>query len=263
MTVVIKSTMNLIGEDKETTIIQSSSNNYGIYCKMNWIDVTGWTNITGFTIKSAGMLGKSIRVDGYYINIYENIINSGVTLGGSVNKIINNDFVGSQTGIEMIGNYNTVSDNLLSGTTMGISMSSSNENTITDNIITNAMFGMILTNSINNQIRGNVFTKFSWYGLYISSQSTNNVINENSFTDAVSTSTFGYGIYIMSSSNNKNNLLYHNNFINNIENAYDGSSNTWYYNGEGNYWDDYSGSGSYTIPPGNNKDLYPLSQPYG
>jgi len=81
------------------------------------------------------------------------------------------------------------------------------------------------------------------------------------------------GIVIDSSS--KNNVLYHNNFMDNDQNALDtGFFNQWDngYPSGGNYWDDYTGSDSdldgigdtpYYIPGGSNEDKYPLMKPYG
>jgi parallel beta-helix repeat protein len=89
------------------------------------------------------------------------------------------------------------------------------------------------------------------------------LINNNTIRDTQT------GIYITSS---KNNTIYHNNFINNINNAYDDLSNFWddgYTNG-GNYWDDYMGVDSnddglgdtpHNIPGNGNLDNYPIYNP--
>ncbi len=78
------------------------------------------------------------------------------------------------------------------------------------------------------------------------------------------------GVWLKYSSNN---FIYHNNFINNTQNAYDEGNNTWYNAtlDEGNYWDDYNGSDTnsdgigdqpYNISGGDNQDLYPLMEPW-
>jgi len=72
--------------------------------------------------------------------------------------------------------------------------------------------------------------------------------------------------------NSSNNTIYSNNFIDNIKNAYDEYNNTWYNldSDTGNYWHNYTKTDTnsdgiadtpYSIPGGNNKDMYPLIQP--
>ncbi|MCD6512300.1 MAG: PKD domain-containing protein [Thermoplasmata archaeon] len=66
--------------------------------------------------------------------------------------------------------------------------------------------------------------------------------------------------------------IFHNNFISNYVNAVDhGMNNTWYYNGKGNYWDDYTGKDEdndgigdtpYNISQ-SSADKYPLMYMYG
>jgi hypothetical protein len=68
-------------------------------------------------------------------------------------------------------------------------------------------------------------------------------------------------------------LLYHNNLIDNVQNAYDNTgTNSWDNGAEGNYWSDYTGKDTnqdcigdtpYEIPGGaGTKDNYPLMKPY-
>jgi parallel beta-helix repeat protein len=94
-----------------------------------------------------------------------------------------------------------------------------------------------------------------------------NIVKENDIKSN------NYGLRIRGSSDN--NLIYHNNFINNNYNAYDsGYLNKWdnNYPSGGNYWDDYSGTDSngdgigdtaYDIPGGSSKDRYPFIKPIG
>ena len=91
------------------------------------------------------------------------------------------------------------------------------------------------------------------------------------------------GLQITANSNN--NLIYHNNFINNNQNAFDnGKRNQWDngYPSGGNYWSDYTGTDNFSGPGQNesgsdgigdtpyyitgntlrSQDLYPLMTPY-
>ena len=100
--------------------------------------------------------------------------------------------------------------------------------------------------------------------------SSNNIIVENTLKNN------DRGVVLRYSSNN--NILYHNNFIDNLKQAYDNCSNTWYADVasyEGNYWSDFhnesqgaydnNGNGivdePYNISGGDNQDLYPLVEP--
>jgi parallel beta-helix repeat protein len=113
--------------------------------------------------------------------------------------------------------------------------------------------------SIENDIYG--------IGIY---NSSNNVIKNNTIKDT------DCGIYIENISDG--NIIYHNNFLNNIQNANDSGINTWDngYPSGGNYWDDYTGTDGngdgigdtqYNISNitgvNNNKDRYPLIYPFG
>jgi len=79
------------------------------------------------------------------------------------------------------------------------------------------------------------------------------------------------GIHLYSSSDN--NIFYHNNFLDNNQNAYDECDNIWDngYPSGGNFWDDYMGNDTdgdgigdtpYPIPSGDSEDRYPLMEPW-
>ena len=106
-----------------------------------------------------------------------------------------------------------------------------NNNYISDNIIKeNGNVGMFLDTD-NSTIIGN-FISDNPAGVILDSY------NSTAFKNSISMSSID-GIYIFPSSND--NQLYHNNFIENTCNANDQGSNIWYYEGEGNYWDNWIG----------------------
>lgn len=99
--------------------------------------------------------------------------------------------------------------------------------------------------------------------LYISSSG---LIKDNIIKDS------DYGIFIETGS--YDNTIYHNNILDNTQNANDLGTNAWDYGHlyGGNYWSDYSGVDAnhdgigdtpYDIPGGDNQDLYPFIEPSG
>jgi parallel beta-helix repeat protein len=116
--------------------------------------------------------------------------------------------------------------------------------------------------SDDNIIRGNTISN-NPYGIEMM-YCNGNTINENN----ISLNTIS-GLYVLNSSGN---AIYHNNFIGNVQNAYDNGVNTWDDGTKGNYWNDYKEKypdaqkvcckgiwdTPYDIPDGENKDGYPL-----
>jgi len=111
----------------------------------------------------------------------------------------------------------------------------SNTNTIEDNTIESGNIGIFFSNSDDNIITNNYIQNNNAYGISLYSNSANNIIYKNDFS---------------------NNLL---------SNARDLSSNIWSRNSQGNYWDDYNdydsdgngvGDNPYVID-GDSQDDYP------
>jgi len=192
----------------------------------------------------------------------------------------------------------------------------SNKNSIAGNSITNNGYGIALSHSNNNSVAGNSITNNNYYGIELYESSNNNSVVENSITNnRVSIFVFesnnnsvagnsitnnGYGIEVVGSSNTSivgnsitnnsygfwlnvanNNRFYHNNFIDNTQQASYSSINVWDdgYPSGGNYWSDYTDvdlySGPYQNETGsdgiwdhpyviddNNRDRYPLMKPW-
>lgn len=129
---------------------------------------------------------------------------------------------------------------------------------IRNNIISKSGNGIYLINSQENIIDNNLIEKNN-IGIYLSNSDINyiksNTIKNNNAN----------GIFINSESNN--NIIYINHFSNNIvNNARDLSSNNWNRNAFGNFWDDYNdydsnkdgiGDNPYNIDS-NSIDYYPL-----
>jgi parallel beta-helix repeat protein len=191
--IILDKSINLVGEDKDNTII-----NGGI--KNNVITLTAdQATITGFTIQYSGDIfpNAGINITSDYNNISGNILTDnfyGITLFHASNNIISKNTISNNDhcGIYMIGSTN----NIINGNTIeyhsynGIGMyDSSNTNTITHNTLThNDYCGINIAISSNNEITGNSITDNN-IGIRVPQAKYENHISDNTF------------------SNNKNNIV--------------------------------------------------------
>ena len=292
---IISKSINLIGEDKASTMIYGGSGSALAIHANNMI-------IEGFTFENNG-LNDGFRIDSCgSLVIQDNIIEicrSGLYLYQVSNSIIRNNTIRSNLNNGMLIYYssnniieeNNISSNGKNGIVIISSYHTDNNATISKNLFMNNAQSGILVQSSYNTIVENIFINNGNAGVSLSegeSEYTDyNEVLKNHFLNNE------YGIYISSISyppglSCTDNLMYHNNFINNTINAYDEDSNIWD-NGYstpfnlltdgGNYWDDYIGSdefsgpgqnitGSdgigdtqYAITGGSNRDYYPLMNP--
>jgi parallel beta-helix repeat protein len=247
--VIINKTLSLVGESRETTIIDG--NGTGIVVKITASNV----NFTGFTVRRSGQ--KPWADSGIFISF------------GSVNNnVSHNIVVNNYHGIYVEFSTNNVisSNNVSLNTGRGIFLDSSSGNVVSENLVSRNEQdnGIELFDSNNNIISANTLSANGWAGIYLEKSEGNsivaNVVSNNSLT----------GIYLEESSNN---ILYHNNFI------YNGlgeegqlyssaSSNVWDNGAEGNYWSDYAGEdlngdgiGDTDIPH-LGVDSFPLIEPW-
>jgi parallel beta-helix repeat protein len=239
---------------------------------------------TGNIYDSIVVERDNIIIDGAGNTVQGSGSGKGIDLSGRSNVTIKNTQIMFQRtpltswdGIYLLNSYNnSISGNNITAGDLGLSLQGSSNNTISGNHITNNGYGIYLLASFNNMISGNSITN-NGYGMNGCGidlvYSSNNTIFGNSITNN------GYGIYLYESSNN--NSIYHNNFINNIEQVYSSeSTNVWDdgYPSGGNYWKYYADfdlkSGSGQDQPGsdgigdapyiidaNNTDRFPLSAP--
>ena len=241
--IVINKTINLIGEDKNSTILDSNESGYcAILIQAQAI------NLSGFTIQNSTI--------GIYVVGYENV---------STNSTIANNNITNNVGGIYLSNLS--SNNLISGNIItknkgeGIHLFGSFNNKINGNIITeNGGFGIVLwemsqynfiyKNTILNNIKGialrrwsdnnivseNNISKNSGVGIYLTYSFKNNMSKNN-----IANNTFGislrdssentisanhvtdnrYGIYLYDSSNNT--IIPDNIFSDNNEDIRDGS----------------------------------------
>ncbi len=348
--ITINTTISLIGEDKDTTIINGSK--IGDIVIINADNV----NINGFTIKNSSSSRYGIDVKSDNSNISNNIFNEngrGINIidtdnhsitgntflhhsstviftdYSDYNIISGNIFADTESGIQIdigFSEFNIISDNIFTFTWDGIRTWTSNNITITNNTlfgkgqkisinlyysddcsisgnnINNFNEGINLDNSNRNNIYNNKIIECNNYGIFLYRKNNYNIISDNILTDnndngiylqgSSTNNTIYYntissslnGIYIKYNTNSNDNIIYHNNLIDNNLNGLDGCSNNWNidYPFGGNYWDDYIGDDNnrsqnqdipgsdgigdteHNIPGGgSNMDYYPLMYPWG
>ncbi len=245
--VIIDKTINLIGEDRNTTIIDGDN-----CCDIPCVYIAApFTNITGFTLRWADWEHHEPAIEVHASNacIYGNNITSndrGVSLFPSSNGCIirENIFYGNHYGVitDTQGSfYHLISNNSFIQNDIPIYMRLSSWITI----------------------EGNLFYLNGWQAVLFEGCSRS-IIKGNDFIKN------GEGISIKG--NSDNNTVFHNNFINNYGNAEDAGVDQWDNGMEGNYWSDYNGIDSdgdgigdtpYKIPGGRNIDRYPFIEENG
>ena len=269
------------------------------------IDNVTYTLINNITSSGDGIVierdniildGANYTVQGTRAHPYK-----GVNLNGRENVTIKNlNIKKYYYGIYLWHSYNNrISGNNVANNVVGIYLYSSYNNRISGNNITIHNYdGIHLYCSSNNTIFGNNITASDSDGIYLYSSynnriSGNNVANnvvgiwlEYSYNNRISgnniTANYCYGIRPASSSNN---VIYHNNFVDNTEQVkvwvWEESVNIWDngYPSGGNYWSDYKDvdekSGPYQNETGsdgiwdhphmiceNNVDHYPFVKPF-
>ncbi|KYK33784.1 MAG: hypothetical protein AYK22_06105 [Thermoplasmatales archaeon SG8-52-3] len=169
-----------------------------------------------------------------------NIIDThiGIILIKSNNCLITSNQINSniKNGIDLYrSSYNEIKDNYLSNNEIGIFiLNSDDDNTIAGNTITtNEFYGIVLSSSNNNVIRNNEIESHNGYGINLITSKDNSITSNN-----ISDNNLGIAILSTGSYGNE---IYHNNFLNNDQNAHDNSDigNTWDDGTYGNYWSDY------------------------
>ncbi|MEM3731646.1 MAG: NosD domain-containing protein [Candidatus Bathyarchaeia archaeon] len=249
--IVINKSISLLGEAKETTIIDGGN-------LQNIINITAENaKVTNFTLRNGGFGYSAIKIcrasncnisdniiqNCYYgIQLYETsqaviaknmILNCtyGIHVYNSTLNLITENTVGKgKNGIHLdISNKNTIEkSNISANIWNGIYIYKSNGNTISDNVIfENNARGIRLQNSVNNIISTNIILKNQdGIHFYQSNKNTlfaNTILNNsngmllvhsNENTIAANTISFNtqYGIRFLNSSSNR---IFHNNFINN------------------------------------------------
>ena len=175
--VVIDKRIDLIGENRDTTIVNGGGSGTIFLISSDWVNITGFNITNGDSgIYSWKKSNNSIINNKIYSNRF-----SGIELRSSNNNIISNNIV------------------LNSSNAIFIQMESNN-NIILNNTASENFNGILIWESSNNNITNNSIS-YNYYGIYLTYYSTFNLINNNNISNN------DYGIDSFRSS--------YNNFMNN------------------------------------------------
>ena len=278
--------LTLVGESKESTIIDGNGENQTI------IEVTASNVvISEFTVQNSqtgGTLVAGIKVSGYACNITGNHVTRnkiGIFVTWNKSRIAENVVTNNGQGIALYScSEVTVEANNVSANTVGISLALSSNNLIMNNRVLNSSTGghgiTLSSDSFNNTMRANELMN-NYHGMWLSSSSDNSILENTVANNKL------LGIELASSPDN---TFYHNNFVNNgiqpfapvikhVLSSY--STSVWDdgYPSGGNYWHDYTNldeksgpnqdqlgsdgiwDNPYVINE-NNEDNYPSVRPY-
>jgi parallel beta-helix repeat protein len=233
-----------------------------------------------FVTKPLTLLGEdpentvvSFDIDQLLVNGVIEVMSADVTISGFT---ITGSWIGiwapddyslpPRSRIKIIGN--NVIDNVLEG----ISIEVGENHVISGNNITENGDHGINLGSPNSVISGNNITNNQGYGIRFDGCS-NSIIYQNNITrNSIGVELLNHQV-TEGETSGSNNTVYRNNIVDNIQQAFvdkeysgnDPSDNgtdvvSWDNGKEGNYWSDYSGTGSYVIDE-NNTDHNPLMRP--
>jgi len=265
--VVVNKSLTLLGENKETTIIDG--NYTGNVIVINAENVT----LTSFTIIHSACSTMQ--------RVYAGVIVEGVRRCNISNNKIR-AHTSSTSIIVLNSSYNYIAENDLNANGMSIWLANSANNTICkNNMALNVGHGLYLTGCQNNTILENNITANEYAGIVVSGSSSNIFLKNN-----VSQNYWGVVLQSPLPYEPSNNKFYHNNFMNNSRQVYYAGigtawPNVWDdgYPSGGNYWSDYTGADLYSGPyqnetgsdgigdvpyfiDENNVDHYPLMNPW-
>jgi len=195
--------------------------------------------------------------------IYASI--SGVWIAGSHWNILHqNDIYDTFYGLDVyLSRFNTISFNqiYLQKYQPGLKFRESNLNLIFRNEIFENQGGIFLSTAGNNSFYQNIITRNNGTGIALWESDGNRFsCNNITFNKLAINGIFASGIYGMDLKyNSEDNFITNNNFVDNQMNqAYDEVLSLAPNIFDQNYWDDWSGSGSYSIVGGaNNQDYSP------
>jgi parallel beta-helix repeat protein len=254
---VVNKAVSLVGENEQNTIIDGNYSGTVVN-----ITKTNDVSLTGFTIRNAGYWPEPSDP------------HSAVLVQNSTGTILSHNIIdNSSYGIRVYYSDNsTFTDNTVIGhnwADFGIYIHRSNSCIISGNNVSGG-WAITIKGSYNSKVTDNVVFAKGKYGIRLG-WSHNNLIAYNTILNATAgpPNAPSWGLWL--SYYSTNNMIHHNNFLNNSNQAYSYNLTNFWDNGcEGNYWSNYNGTDldgdgigdtPYIIDE-NNTDNYPLMNPY-
>ena len=211
----INRSLNLIGENKENTILDGSSNGTVLYVNADNVSISDF-KIQYSGCACSGYCGINMESNHQNINITNNnLVSDGFAIQMvNVQKvlIIRNNITFSNDYCLVVHDSTQVSviENNIANNLYGIDVENSTHIIFSNNNITNSQDGISLIVSANNTITGNLIGSNAMYGIYINQSN--------------------------------NNTFYHNRIqANGRQVSSRNSTNKWDNGLEGNYWSNYTG----------------------
>lgn len=265
--IIVNKTVSLVGEDKNSTIIDGSNVETVVEITSDNVSVVGFTvqnsnSTTGSSYAGIKILGQTCNVTDNHVT--RNRI--GIFAASPRSRIAENIVDNNGQGITLYASSEvTVEANNVTANTVGISLAFSANNIIVGNSATNSSTGghgiVVSSNSLNNTLLHNDLAG-NYHGIWISSSPNNSVLKNTLANNTL------LGIEL---ANSPNTTIYHNNFINNPKHVViDQTKSIWDNGYEGNFWSDHQSNDTdndgvadtpYVIDS-NNTDNYPLMNVY-
>jgi len=241
-----------------------------------WVNSSAYNQIINCAVRG----GYGIDVSGSNNKITSTIVHesvsSGIFLGSGINTTIENciTYDNSGAGILICSSNNLIINCTSYRNDAGISLEYASNNTIINcTLYANSWNGITFSHSSYNTMEYClIYNHHQVYarGIDLSFSSNNNCIRNCTICNNWIGFSVPKGYYNNVLCPADDNLIYSNNFIDNIIQAEDSCSNHWNNETSGNYWNDYTGKDanidgvgdtSYKISEGNNRDYYPLMNP--
>ncbi|MCK4366985.1 MAG: right-handed parallel beta-helix repeat-containing protein [Thermoplasmata archaeon] len=210
--ITIFKTLSLIGEDRDTTVINGTATGDVVHVTADWVNVTGFTiansgpgyydsGIELYYVQNCNVAGSNFSNNEFGIYLYHSSSNRiasnnasvnkyGITLRYSVNNLIINNTASTnaQSGIQLwYSDNNTLSNNTaLSNEVNGIDLGDSNNNTVANNSISDNWGGiLIIDGSDRNTVVNNIAFSNNWSGINLAFSGNNTMAGNNLFANDV------------------------------------------------------------------------------